>query len=61
MSGDQKLMLYVTPQVLTRLERLAATGFFGSTSNEVAEELLRIALREMSSEVISAVLPWIGP
>lgn len=57
MSGDQKLMLYVTPQILTRLERLAATGFFGSTATEVAEELLRIALRTMSAEVISAVLP----
>jgi len=40
------LLVETNPIVIARLDRLAATGFYGPTREAVAEEMLRIALRE---------------
>ena len=40
-----KLHLTTTQQVMDDLTRLAGTGYFGQTAPEVAEEILRTALR----------------
>jgi len=45
-----KVHLATTPQVVAALERLVATGKFGKSASEVAEELLRLKLREIELE-----------
>ena len=42
-----QLKLSTTPQVVARLDTLARTGLFGKNGAEVAEELLRLKLREV--------------
>ena len=46
----RKLQLSTTPQVVEALEALMATGKFGKSKGEVAEELLRLKLREIELE-----------
>ncbi len=41
------LKLSTTPQVIARLDALATTGLYGKNGTEVAEELLRLKLREI--------------
>jgi hypothetical protein len=41
------LKLSTTPQVIARLDALALTGLYGKNGTEVAEELLRMKLREV--------------
>jgi hypothetical protein len=41
------LKLSTTPQVIARLDALALTGLYGKNGTEVAEELLRLKLREV--------------
>jgi len=41
------LKLSTTPQVVARLDALALTGLYGKNGSEVAEELLRLKLREI--------------
>ncbi|MGZ5443517.1 MAG: hypothetical protein ACXW5U_14080 [Thermoanaerobaculia bacterium] len=41
------LKLSTTPQVVARLDALALTGLYGKNGTEVAEELLRLKLREV--------------
>ena len=43
----EKLHLSTTPQVLAALDGLVKTGMFGKTRTEVAEELMRLKLREI--------------
>jgi hypothetical protein len=42
----ETLRLSTTPQVVALLEQLARTGLHGKNPNEVAEELVRLKLRE---------------
>jgi hypothetical protein len=42
----KKLHLSTTPQVLSALDALVRTGYFGKTRTAVAEELLRVKVRE---------------
>lgn len=49
MSEQVTLLIETTPQVARRLERLAETGFYGQTRDQVAEELLRQALRDLAT------------
>lgn len=44
--GTKKLHLSTTPEVLSALDALVRTGLFGKTRTEVAEELLRVQVRE---------------
>lgn len=44
--GTRKLHLSTTPEVLSALDALVRTGLFGKTRTEVAEELLRLKVRE---------------
>lgn len=44
--GTEKLHLSTTPQVLAALDALIETGLFGKTRTEIAEELLRMKVRE---------------
>lgn len=48
------LKLSTTPQVIGRLEALAATGLYGKNPTEVAEELLRQHLRAIE------IPEWVG-
>jgi len=48
--GTKSLKLSTTPEVCRFLDELAKTGLFGKTPTEVAEELLRRAVRESISE-----------
>jgi hypothetical protein len=45
-----KVHLSTTPQVLSSLDALVKTGLFGKTRTEVAEELLRLKVREAVAE-----------
>jgi hypothetical protein len=47
--GTKKLHLSTTTQVLDALDALVRTGLFGKTRTEVAEELLRVKVREAVS------------
>jgi hypothetical protein len=44
--GTKKLHLSTTPEVLSALDVLVATGLFGKNRTEAAEELLRVKVRE---------------
>ena len=46
----EKLHLSTTPQVLAALDALIQTGLFGKTRTEIAEELLRVKVRETVTE-----------
>ncbi len=48
--GTEKLHLSTTPQVLAALDALIRTGLFGKTRTEIAEELLRMKVRETVTE-----------
>ena len=48
--GTEKLHLSTTPQVLAALDALIRTGLFGKTRTEIAEELLRVKVRETVTE-----------
>jgi hypothetical protein len=49
-----KIHLATTPEVCRALDALVATGKFGKTRSEVAEELMRLKLREVELE------GWLG-
>lgn len=49
-SPTEKVHLATTPQVLKALDALVKTGKFGKTRSEVAEELMRLKLREIELE-----------
>jgi hypothetical protein len=49
-----KVHLATTPEVCRALDALVATGKFGKTRSEVAEELMRLKLREVELE------GWLG-
>jgi hypothetical protein len=42
----ETLLLSTTPQVVALLDKLARAGLHGKNPNEVAEELVRLQLRE---------------
>jgi pyruvate/oxaloacetate carboxyltransferase len=46
----EKLHLSTTPQVLAALDGLVKTGMFGKTRTEVAEELMRLKLRDLVTQ-----------
>ena len=45
-----KVQLSTTPEVVQALDTLSRTGMFGKNPSEVAEELLRLKLREIELE-----------
>jgi hypothetical protein len=44
--ATKKLHLSTTPQVVAVLDALVRTGLFGKTRTEVAEEILRVKVRD---------------
>ena len=46
-NSPAKLTIVTTRRVVKDLEHLAGLGYFGRTTEEVAEELLRRAVREL--------------
>lgn len=48
--ATETLKLSTTPQTLAALDELVATGLFGKTRTEAAEQLLRERLRELVNQ-----------